>query len=333
MRGGQNNRGHLGRRAFGQALGLLALSSAARAQAPGAAVPEAATLLVPGPEDGLHVRFARQAATSFGRGLVEAAALRVVAVGGADGITAANRFAAATPADGRALLVLPGVAVMALLVGDTRARFEPRHWPALCGALRPAVLAARAPMAAGRGALRVALPAPGAPETAALLALDLMGRAAEPVFTAQPEEAVASGAADALVLTGIEARRSAARNLVPWFAFDATGPRDAGLAEVPALQDLIQDPARADLMEGVRAAGAALRTDAVVVLPPLTSSDAVALWRGAARAWADAPAETPAARRVAAGEAVSLLGLLCPGPEAAVAYRDWLYRRVRWRAA
>jgi hypothetical protein len=337
MNGRDINQDHPGRRALLQALALLGLSgTAARAQAPGGAaatVPEAATLLVPGPEDGLHARMARQAAASFARGLMEAAALRVVPVGGADGITAANRFAAAIPADGRALLVLPGAAMMALLVGDSRARFEPRHWPALCGALRPAVLAARRPMTGPAAPLRLALPGPGSAEVAALLALDLIGRGAEPVFTAEPERAVATGAADALVLVGADTLQLAARGLHPWFAFDATGPRDPAPAAVPLLADLIPDPPRADLMAALRAAGAALRTDAVVVLPSLTSADSVALWRGAARGWAEAPPDGVAVRRLPAGEAAGLLAVLCAAPSAAVAYREWLYRRVKWRAA
>ncbi len=298
-------------------------------------VPEAVTLLAPGPEVGPGAGFARRAATGLPRGLAQAASFRVSLLGGPDGITAANRFAASTPADGRLLLALPGAAMQALLLGESRARFEPRHWPALAGSVMPALLAGRGPLGA-LGRVRLALPGPAAPEAAGLLALDVLGRPASPVFPSggvTAEQAVAAGAADALVLAGPgAAQRAAALGLAPWFAFDGVeGVREPGL---PMLGDLLPDPPSPDLLAALRAAGAALGVRGLLVLPALTSADVVAMWRDAARRWIESDPQgiEPGARHAAPEEAARALAALCPGAEAAAAYRDWVQRRFAWRA-
>ncbi len=318
-----------------------ALAAAAWPQRPALGsdgVPDAATVIVPGPEDGPLAGFALRAARGLARGLVQAAALRVSVQGGPDGITAANRFAASNAPDGRLLLALPGAAAQALLVGDTRARFEPRQWPAIAGCMMPALLAGRFPLG-DRRPVRLALPGPGAPEAAALLALDLLGVPAMPVFVSggvAPETAVQSGAADAAVLLG-PARPAAlsALGLTPWFTFDdPTTPRDPAAAEIAGLGEIITDPPRPDLVAAVRAAGMALRARALLVLPALTSADSVALWRGAARRWLEdqvTPA-TDTLRPIGPTEATATLATLCPPPAVALAYREWLFRRLAWQA-
>ncbi|MGG5812010.1 hypothetical protein [Falsiroseomonas sp. CW058] len=321
---------------------VLGAAASARMRAAGASTsaPEAATLLAPGPEDGAAAAFARRAAGGLARGLVQAAALRVSAVGGSDGITAANRFATISPAaEGRVLLLLPGAAAQAQLVGDSRARYEPRHWPAVCGSLMPAVLAGRMP-ASPAAPIRVAIPGLGAAEAAGLLALDLLGRRTAPVVIPAgqaPDAAIAQGQADAVLLCGAEILPRAARmGVQPWFSFDSPGlAREAALPDLPTLGDLLPDPAQPVLMEAVRAAAGALRTRGLLVLPALTSADTVALWRGAARRWAEEERDgvEPGTRRVADGEAASMLATLCPAPEVALAYREWLLRRFNWRAA
>lgn len=333
---------HPSRRAFVRGLRqtafMAALVAAARPLSAATPVPEAASLLVPGPEDGAIARFATKAAGAFARGLVQAVALRVQVVGGADGITAANRFASLTPADGRALLLLPGVAAQAQLLGDSRARFEPRRWPALASSLQPVVLAGRGAMG-NATPIRVALPGPGTPEAAGLLLLELIGRRCQAVFTAQPELALTQGAADAMVLSGLAAQRAAAQGLTPWFAFDgADSARDPAMPEVPTMGEMLGEvrgePARQDLAMAARAVGAALRTRALIVLPTLTSADAVALWRGAAQRWAEEEPDSleAGARRIAGSAAADLLATLCPTSEVTLAYRDWLLRRFNWRA-
>ena len=316
----------------------LALAAGTPSRLAATGVPEAATLLAPGPEDGPAARFVLAAADGLARGLVQASALRVSVLGGPDGITAANRFAASAAPDGQLLLLLTGSAAQAQLIGEARARYEPRHWPAVAGSLMPVLVA-------GRGAptdpqpLRLALPGPAAPEAAALLALDLIGRAATPVFLPPgmaPDAAVTAGIADAVVLGGpAPDARALALGLSPWFAFDdESAARDPALPEIAPLGALLPDPVPAELVAGLRAAGAALRVRGLLVLPALTSADAVALWRGAALRWAeDAPTAVEfGTRRVAGKEAADALATLCPPAEAQLAYRAWLRRRLNWQA-
>jgi hypothetical protein len=317
------------------ATALAGVAGPLRAATP---IPEAATLLAPGPERGPAAAFAADAARGLPRGLLQAAALRVSVLGGPDGITAANRFAASTPADGQLLLALPGQAGYALLLGDPRARYEPRNWPALSASLAPAILAGRGPLN-GTSPVRIALPGPAAPEVGALLALDLLGRPASTVFSAvgmTSEALVAAGAADALVLTGTAAAaRAASLGLTPWFAFDTEdGARDPALPQLPTLAEQLPDPAVPEFLAAARAAGAALRLRGLLVLPALTSADTVAMWRDAARRWVETePAAADSGTRHAAPEeAARLHAALCPGPEAGAAYRDWLQRRLNWRA-
>lgn len=324
------------RATIGAALAAAALLGRPLQAATG--IPEAATLLVPGPEGGPAAEFGARAAQGLARGLVQAAALRVSTLGGPDGITAANRFAASTAPDGRMLLMLTGQAAQALLVGDSRARYEPRHWPAIAGSLVPVLVAGRGALT-GTQPLRLALPAPGAAEAGALLALDLIGRGATPVFLPPglgPHAAVSAGIADVVVLAGPDAMaRAAALGLVPWFGFDGEHPgRDPALAEVASFGELLSDRAQRDLVAASRAAGAALRVRGLLVLPALTSADAVALWRGAARNWVEETREPDEAttRRVGGEEAADVLATLCPPAEVSTAYRDWLRRRLNWQA-
>lgn len=325
-------------------LGVALASAGTRRLAAATTVPEAATLLAPGPEQGGAARFAERAARGLGRSLPQAAAVRVQVVGGPDGITAANRFATATAADQALLLLLPGLAAQALLVGDSRARFEPRRWPALAGNLQAAIVAGRGALGgAGRGALgqpaRLAASGPAGPDMAALLALDLLGVAAAPMLPpagSTAEAAIAARQADALVLTGAAPlERAAALGLTPWFSLDGTAAaREPDLAEVPSLGDLLADPAHPMLLAACHAAGAALRVRGVLVLQAMTPSDSVALWRGAARRWVEAEPEAPepGTRRVAGDAATAALAALCPPPQVALAYREWLQRRLGWQA-
>jgi hypothetical protein len=311
-------------------------------------VPESSTLLIPGPADGAHARWAARLAAGLGRGLPAAVALRPSPLGGPDGVTAANRFATAGAPDGRALLLFTGAAAQARLAGETRAKYEPGQWLPLCGAAGSAAMVGR-PGPARRGPLRVASPAPEAPETAALLALDLMGRASEPVFGlggTAALQALGRGEVDAVLLGSATLLPQAhAAGAVPWLTLEAPGGgRDPALAEVPVLAELATSGGRLQFAAW-RAAAAASRS-CLVVLPALTPADMVALWRHAASRWveeesragaaavvADAEGTAHGARLLAPAEAVQELATLCPAAEVTLAYREWLLRRFNWRAA
>jgi hypothetical protein len=334
-----------------EAFGAPPAAGGAAAERSPIPVPEASTLLVPGPADGPHARWAARAAAGLGRGLPTAVALHPAPLGGPDGVTAANRFAASAAPDGRALLLLAGAAAQARLAGEARAKYEPGQWLPLCGIAASAAVVGRPAGPARRGPLRVASPAPEAPETAALLALELLGRSAEPVFGpggAAALQALAQGEVDAVLLGG-PALVPAARAVgaVPWFALGAPGGdggRDPALADVPVLAELAttRGATPPELASAWRAAAAATRS-CVVVLPALTPADMVALWRHAAARWVEEEGQGAAAvaanaegaagsRLLSPAEAMQELATLCPRPEATLAYREWLLRRFNWRA-
>src|SRR5437763_15561651 len=100
--------------------GLGVAAGCALAGAAGAMLPATATLLVPGPEGGPYARFAERLGASLARGATTAIKLTHSILGGPDGVTAANRFVTEGGPDGRTLLLLPGPAALARMVGDPR---------------------------------------------------------------------------------------------------------------------------------------------------------------------------------------------------------------------
>jgi len=289
-----------------------------------AARPGPATLLVPGPADGFAVRW------TYGivRALIQgAAAPRIDAqvLGGADGVTAANRFAA-TAAEGQTLLVLNGAAAQARLVGESRARFDPAGWLPVCAGVTPVMVVGARPMCGCERLVRLGLPAPAAAETVALLVLEQLGIAASPVFGLAGADALAAleaGRIDAAVLP-------APGRFVPWFALGPGPDPDPEHAEVPLAATLVADAAGA-LRAAILAAGAAASLEGVLVLPALTEADRLARWRVAAQRWVDT-AEPGGPRRLAGAAAGALLAATMPPPPAMLAYREWLLRRLAWQA-
>jgi hypothetical protein len=322
---------------------LLGLGAAGLAAGTARAVgPGHAALLVPGPEGGPLALWGQRLAALLARGAAGTATvirLETEVLGGPDGVTAANRFATAAAPDGRTLLLLPGTACHARLIGDPRARFDPTGWLPLCGAEAPALVAGRAPVPAGPAAapLRLALPAREHPATAALMGLDLLGITVQPIFGIalhQMEAALAQGAADAVVLQGIDApARLAALGAQPWFAL---GPASRDVP-VRSLGEAVAPLAPSTLRAALDTAGAAARVTGLLMLPALTPADLVALWRGAAQRWVEAarpggPDSTadPASRSLGSPEAAVLLAALAVPPEAMRGYRDWLRLRLGW---
>jgi hypothetical protein len=299
---------------------------------------DSATLLMPGPEGGGAALWAGRVAAGLARGLPHAVALHPVILGGPDGVTAANRFATQEAGDGRMLLVLPGLAAHARLIGESRARYAMEGWLPLCVSWQGAVLAGRGPMPApdhGRP-LRVALPGPEAPETSALLALDLAGHPAVPTFGMHAfaaEQALARGEVDAIVISTSAPLRHATRiGVTPWRELDTAGRRDT--PSLPSMSDAMAQagPAR---LAAVQAGFAALRLRAALVLPALTSADLVSVWRRAALRWQEDEAkESPdsTAPALVGAEARTAMSALFPPPEGVLAYREWLLRRLSWQA-
>ena len=320
-------------------LGSLAALAATSAATPARALlPAAATLLIPGPDDGPLAHWAARLAAALGRGTSSAVMLEQTVLGGPDGVTAANRFATAAAPDGRTLLVLPGAAAQARLVGDPRARFDGAGWPPVCAAQGPAVVAGRTTLAAAALApIRCGLMAPDQASAAALLGFDLIGLPASPMLGLPAdgaEAALTQGAVEAVVLRGADVpARLAAIGARPWFTLDGPGQRDPALPETPTLTELATG-GDAALRAGFLAAAANARLVGALLLPALTPANLVALWRAAAQRWLEDELRIglPAGIRVTAGaELAPVLSPLAPPPEAVLAYHEWLLRRLRWK--
>jgi hypothetical protein len=327
----------LSRRALPALAATLLGAPAARAQGTRLGA-DAATLLLPGPEGGPAALWASRVVAGLVRGLPHAVALHSATIGGPDGVTAANRFATLEGVDGRTLLVMPGSAAHARLIGESRARYPVEGWLPLCASWQGAVLAGRGPMPAPDAArpLRLALPGPDAPEAAALLGLDLIGYPTLPVFglgALAAEQALARGEVDAVIIAAPAPMLRAARaGLTAWRELETPGRRDIpGL--LPLAEAAIQ--ARPAQVAAAQAGFAALRLRAALVLPALTSADQVAVWRRAALRWQEdeareAPENTASA--LVGAEARAAMSALFPSPDGVLAYREWLLRRLSWQA-
>jgi hypothetical protein len=321
--------------------GLLAGLSALAAALPRparAVLPAVATLLVPGPEGGGFARFADRLAASLGRGATTAIVLRSTVLGGPDGVTAANRFATEGAPDGRTLLVLPGLAALARMIGDPRARFDAAGWLPVCAAQGSAVVVGREPLPAVGAALRFGLAGADMPGAAALLGCDMLGLAASPVMGAGPlrlEAALGQGLVEAALLTGTDLpARMAAIGARPWFTLEPAGMRDPLLPEVPSLFDLPLGGG-AELRAAALAAAGCARLQAALVLPALTPANLVAAWRSAAQRWLDEETRlgwAPGVRPLPGADSAPVLAALSPAPAVSLAYREWLLRRLNWRA-
>lgn len=303
------------------------------AGAAGTGQAEAPTLLVPGPEGGSAARWAARAAKRIGRAPPQGTTARLALVGGPDGVTAANRFDTAEAGDGRFLLVLTGSAMLALLTGTERARYQPGNWLPLCASWGSTLVAGRGPMPDPSGArlpARLPLSSPDAPEAAALLAAESLGASvrAVPVLPTAVEDAFRDGALDALLLTGPDAAgRAASLGATPWFGF---GPQADGIADYAALAAGVPLPLR----QAACAAAGASQLRGALLLHGLTSADVVAGWRQAALRWREGALAEGAEEEgapLAGTDAALVLAILSPPPDAVLAWRDWLRRRLGWR--
>ena len=317
--------------------GLLALP-ALLAAGPAAASTAPATVLAPGPEDGHAARWAQRALRRIGRVLPQMPPPGMRLLGGPDGVTAANRFAAGDAEDGGLLLTLTGPAMLARLSGSPRANYDPASWLPVCLSWQGALLAGRGPPpldGSPRAPVRLPLSGPETVEAAALLALEAVGIAAEPAVASvpasqlAPEAAFAQGEVDALLLAGPNAaERARALGATPWFGFGVPAELAQPYAAVPAM-----NPAR---RQAVLAVIGTAQLCAALILPRLTSGDMVAAWRQAGQRWSEAertePVEGEGEPMAGIGAATALASLI-PPPDAVLAWRGWLSQRLGWRPA
>jgi hypothetical protein len=269
------------------AAATMAMPALARAQPR----PDELALLVGGPEGGIVDKWAALLAPPLGRALTADGALRRIPAGGLDGVTAANQLVAQTTPDGNTAALLPGAAGLAWLIGDPRAHFDPAAWMPMLAVLTPSLIVLRN-AAGGRAPMqrpRVALPGATTADIAALLALNLLGLDPQPVWipTEAAPAALAEQRVDALLLRGRHMPEQIAAlpaDIHPLCALSG-GPTPARGTEPPDFVELHQDlrgaaPAGA-LYDALRAVSVAGRLEIGLILPALTPSARVALWRQA----------------------------------------------------
>lgn len=322
----------------------LAVETAFNGRASAGARAEAVTLLVAGPDGGLLDRWSRVVEPALAQNLPPDTTWARAAVGGADGVTGANQFATRGDPDGRMLLLAPGDAAIAWMMGDPRAKFDPGRWMPVMTCVTPGVLVTRP---GARGPLRLALPAINSPALAGLLGLDILGTPATSVPMAQADAAMAygKGAVDAVFAIGhrVDEQLRALMSLGarPLFALggwsEADRPvRDSYFPDLPILTEL--HPNGSPLLGAYRAAATVARMEFTLVLPHLTPAARVAIWRHAASEAVGASdvvalAESLGARPIGGADTAACARAALPPPAALAALRDWLAKRHNWRPA
>lgn len=312
-------------------------------------------ILVGGLSGGRTDRWARAVGLGLQATLSPTLPLVLDVVGGRDGVTAANRFQTMAASDGHTAALLPGEAVIAFLVGDPRAHFQPGEWIPVLAGLNPGVIVLRGGLerlSNTAAPVRLAAAAPESVDLAAILAFDKLGVATTPIFGLRGAKAVARafglGEADAVMLTGEEIPADVAsleaEGGVPICSLgvlDTAGRllRDPQFAKLPTVDELAMasnTTAMPPLLEqAYHAAVAASRIDFMLVLPHLTPPAAVALWRQAALAAIQTPALQSSASASAIGlteaGAAAALAPLGASSDALLALRQLLFKRFGWR--
>jgi hypothetical protein len=341
----------------GPAGGASALVAAAPPPYPSPVFPDAATILVAGPNGGDLDRWSRVIQPALTHNLPPETQVRRTDAGAPDGVTGANQFEARTAPDGQTVLLVPGQAALAWLVGDPRAQYDVTRWMSVMAVITPGVLIARPGAITPDRRPRFATAGPAGGDLPAALGIELLGARVD-ALPALPEgtesAALADGAVDALFLRGHNVPQQAgsliAAGWQPVFslgALDASGKlvRCPAFPNVPTLPELyatrrgpVQDGPVQDgpLLAAWRAAAVASQIECVLVLPHMTPAAMVALWR---RAGADAAATlnvqvaalSLGLRAVGGAEATATAGAAAADQVALIELRRWLADRFGWR--
>jgi hypothetical protein len=337
---------------------MAAPARAAGTTAPVARAPfaDGARLLVAGPDTGALNGWADAVLPALEQSLPPDTSIHRVVVGGADGVTGANRFEARGLPDGLTALLVPGQAVLAWMVGDPRAQFDVGHWVPVMAGVTPGLVVGRPIVPAQNGHVRIAAAGGVAGlDLPALLGCDLLGARPEPVVGLMGPTAVqnafAQGTVDAVFLRGhgvpeqFAALASAgAQPLFTLGTFDDAGGmvRDPSLPDVPILAEFYamrfgRKPA-GPLYSAWSAAAAATQLEFALVLPKLTAAAMVSLWR---RAGTDATAAnavqsvgaTLGVRPLGGPSATAITAATAADSTALLELRLWLASRFDWHPA
>ena len=315
--------------------------------------PEGATILVAGPNGGLMAQWAQAVRPVLSQSLAPGLAIHQKDIGGPDGVTGANQFEVRVTPDGRTVLLTPGDAVIAWLVGDPRAKFDVAHWVPVMACVTPAVVVGRAAAFASGGPIRVAGATPAGPNLPALLGIELLGQRAQLVHVFEDarslREAFAHDALDAVLLRGHHVpehvRALADVGAAPVFSLGAIDPlgrlvRCPIFPGVPNLPEFCADrrgsPPAGPLFEAWRAAAMAAQLEFGMMLSPVTPADMVALWRHVGVEAADALevqalAHSLAVHPLGGPEATATAAAATADGAALTSLRRWLARRFGWR--
>jgi hypothetical protein len=332
--------------------GPLLAAPAPIAVAPFAEPPK---LLVAGPADGTLNRWADALLPALEQSLPPDTSIRRVEVGSADGVTGANQFEVRGVPDGQTVLLAPGQAALAWMVGDPRAKFDVAHWVPVVAGTGVGLIAGRSSVFAGDPRARVVTTSPAGSDLAVLLGLYLLGVRMEVVFGPPepdaPERAFLQGTADVVLLHGqrVPERFAAlqAAGAQPLFTLgtvDNSGHliRDATYPQLPHFSELYAArtgvPPSGPLYDAWCAAAAATQLVFGMVLPQLTPAAMVSLWR---RAGSDAVASLGVQTVAASANVRPLAGPVATTNTAATAassaaiqeLRGWLSGRLNWHPA
>lgn len=324
---------------------------------PAAAVPfpDSPRLLVAGPDDGALNRWADALQPALEQSLPPDTAIRRVEVGSADGVTAANQFEVRGVPDGTTVLMVPGQAVLAWMVGDPRAQFDVGHWVPVIAGLTSGIVVGRPNVMTQGGRVRVAAASAASLDLPALLGLPLLGVPIQPVFGITDlntaHAAFAQGAVDVVFLHGQRVpdqfsglAASGAQALFTLGTLDETGrpARDPVFPNVAHFAELREARSgrapSGPLYDAWRAVAAAAKLDFGLVLQQLTPAAMVALWR---RAGSDATAalgvqvfSTALNVRLLAAPAVTTNTEATAADAATLTeLRRWLAGQFNWRPA
>lgn len=260
------------------------------------------TLLVGGPNEGQTSRWGNVFALAIATAFPGLPNIITTPVGGLDGVTGANRVDTLMVPDGCSAAILPGMTLMAYLMGDERVHYDPTRWIPVIAGYNSGVLMLRAPAGSQptlsslqkMAPLRIGAAQPQSNDLAALLALARLGVQTAPVFglhtSAEKTRAFMAGTVDAVFICGEGVPEDItpllASGAVPAFCLGLPGPTGAIGADphFPTLPlPTALGPAVSPLLNtAYEAAATAARLDFLLVLPHLTTPNAVAQWRSAA---------------------------------------------------
>jgi hypothetical protein len=328
---------------------------AAPPPAPAATFPDSPKLLVAGPSDGSLNRWADALQPALEASLPPDTTIRRVEVGSVDGVTGANQFEVRSVPDGTTVLLVPGQAALAWMVGDPRAQFDVGHWVPVMAGMSSGIVVARPGTLASGGRVRVAAASAASVDLVALIGLQLLGVPIQPVFgigdADAAQTAFAHGVVDAVFLHGQRisdqltalAAPGAQASFTLGVLNDTGKPaRDPAFPNVPHFAELAEARSgrtpNGPLYNAWCAVAAAAQLDFGLVLQQLTPASMVALWR---RAGADAAAALPVqvvsnalgVRLMAAPDATANTAATAATAATLMELRGWLASQFNWRPA